>query len=260
MIRILPTDDPAGKTSGLRSGNNNRNQAFPLAMQRLRLAWVCVISLLLVLVVGTIAAGQLSGVGSLRLGGSGAVINENGSIATQTGKGFGVSISSASENTTETAASVPFGEYVPPVTPPEWVLYAALGLALAAGLAFLLRSSGEAGVYDFAAAIDQLDKQRSLVEGSWSQKMRNVALLSYYSLMRKICTQMGLADGPSETPLEYLGRVAEALKINQRDAADFAAAFDRARYGGELSDEDARSAAAYMARFVNGLRESVAHG
>jgi hypothetical protein len=229
-------------------------------MRRLRLAWLCMISLLLVLTVGTIAAGRLSGVGSLHLGGSAGAIDENGSIATQTGPGFGVSASSVSESATQTVALVSFGGYVPPVTLSEWLLYAALGLALAGGLAFLFRSSGEAGVYDFAAAIDQLDKQRSLVEGSWSQKMRNVALLRYYSLMRKICTQMGLADSPSETPLEYLGRVAEALKISQRDAVDFAAAFDRARYGGELSDEDARNAAAYMARFVNGLRESMVHG
>jgi len=118
----------------------------------------------------------------------------------------------------------------------DLLLYAAVGLGLVGGLAFLLRSSGEAGVYDFAAAIDQLDKQRSLVEGSWSQKLRNVAVLRYYSLMRKICTQMGLADSPSETPLEYLGRVAEALRISPRDAADFAAAFDRARYGGQIRE------------------------
>ncbi|MDA4136240.1 MAG: DUF4129 domain-containing protein [Thaumarchaeota archaeon] len=230
-------------------------------MQRLRLAWVCVISLLLVLTVGTIAAGRLSGVSSLHLGGSaGAIGGGGGSNSTETRTGFGVSPVSG----TATATSSSSNEYVPPVpssiTPSDWLLYATAGLALAAGLAFLLRSSGEAGVYDFTSAIDQLDKQRSLVEGSWSLKLRNVALLRYYSLMSKICTQMGLADGPSETPLEYLGRVADALKISQRDASDFAAAFDRARYGGELSDEDARNAAALMARFVNGLRESVPHG
>jgi uncharacterized protein DUF4129 len=230
-------------------------------MQRMRLAWMCVISLLLVLTVGTVAAGSLSGVSSLHLGGPTVAIGGDGLNSMQTGTGFGVP--SASGNATQTVVSTS-SEYVPPelssTTPPYWLLYATAGLALAAGLAFLLRSSGEAGVYDFASAIDQLDKQRSLVEGSWSQKLRNVALLRYYSLMSKICTQMGLADGPSETPLEYLGRVAEALKISQIDAADFAAAFDRARYGGELSDEEAKNAAALMARFVNGLRESVSHG
>jgi len=229
-------------------------------MQRMRLAWMCVISLLLVLTVGTVAAGRLSGVSSLHLGGPTGAIGGGGLNSMQTGTGFGVP--SASGNATQTVSTS--SEYVPPelssTTPPYWLLYATAGLALAAGLAFLLRSSGEAGVYDFASAIDQLDKQRSLVEGSWSLKLRNIALLRYYSLMIKICTQMGLVDGPSETPLEYLGRVAETLKISQRDAADFAAAFDRARYGGELSDEDARSAAALMARFVNGLRESVPHG
>ncbi len=115
-------------------------------------------------------------------------------------------------------------------------------------------------MYDFAAALDQLEKERSLVAGSWSQKLRNIALLRYYSLMRKICSQMGLADSPSETSLEYLSRVATALKISQTDAADFAAAFDRARYGGELSDEEARNASAHMASFVNGLRESFSRG
>jgi len=231
-------------------------------MQRLRLAWLCVISLLLVLTVGTIAAGRLSGISSPHLGGSTGVSGGGGSNSTQAGTGFGAP--AASGTATQTVTSASSSEYVPPVpssiTPSDWLLYATAGLALAAGLAFLLRSSGEAGVYDFTSAIDQLDKQRSLVEGSWSLKLRNVALLRYYSLMSKICTQMGLADGPSETPLEYLGRVAEALKISQGDAADFAAAFDRARYGGELSDEDARNAAALMARFVNGLRESVPHG
>jgi hypothetical protein len=135
-----------------------------------------------------------------------------------------------------------------------------VGVILVAGFVFLLRSSGEAGVYDFTAAIDQLEKQRSLIQGSWSRELRNVALLRYYSLMRSICARMGLADLPSETPLEYLGRVATALQISQNDAADFAAAFERARYGGELSDADARKASEHMARFVDGLRRGVAHG
>jgi hypothetical protein len=221
-----------------------------------------VLSLLLVLTVGTIAAGRLSGVGSIRPGGSTLAIGLGNSNQTLRGLGPGLSASSTPGSTASPSASVK--EAVPLVQPrvplSDWLLYAAVALALAVGLGFLLRSSSEAGVYDFAAAIDQLDKQRSLLEESWSQKLRNVALLRYYSLMRKICTQMGVEDGPSETPLEYLGRVAKALKISQGDAANFAAAFDRARYGGELSDDETRNAAAYMARFVDGLRESIGHG
>jgi Domain of unknown function (DUF4129) len=232
-------------------------------MERVRLAWVCLTCLLLILTFGTISTGRLSGLGSLNLGGSSGGIVGGGSSTTEVVGVSGVSVTSTSGSTT-TIVSSTASEYIAPVaarvTTSELLLYAAVGIALAGGLAFLLRSSGETGVYDFAAAMDQLDKQRSLVQGSWSRKLRNVALLRYYSLMRTSCTKMGLEDVPSETPLEYLSRVAAALKISQKDAADFAAAFDRARYGGELSDEDTENAAAYMARFVNGLRENLPHG
>jgi len=219
-----------------------------------------VISLLLALTVGVVGAGHLSGLGSLHLGGGPGPSIQGGLNPGENGNGSRISTVNGSATATATLAPIPISGPSAGLTFPYLLLYAAAGIVLAAGLVSLLRSSGEAGVYDFAAAIDQLEKQRSLIQGSWSRELRNVALLRYYSLMRSICARMGLADLPSETPLEYLGRVAAALRISQIDAADFAAAFERARYGGELSDADARNASEHMARFVDGLRRGAVHG
>lgn len=199
--------------------------------------------------------------GSLNLGGTSINPPTNSSFDQGATGGSG---DRTATNGTAVGANAPplVGEYVPPGPPrfsAYWLLYLAIFVALVAGVAFLLRSPGETGVYDFASAINQLDKQRLSLEGTWSQRLRNAALVRYYSIMRKVCAQIGLGDEPSETPLEYLHRVATELGIGQDDAAGFAAAFDRARYGNELSDGEAKTAARSMAKFLDGLKERVLH-
>lgn len=231
-------------------------------MREYRYVWFCVVLLLLALTVGTIAGGRLSGLGSLNLGGAAITPPTNMSVSSGITGGSGLAKNGFGLATGANAPPL-VGEYIPPGPPKlsaDLLLYLVIFAAIAAGIAFLLRSPAETGVYDFASAINQLDKQRSLMAGTWSQKLRNAALIRYYTIMRKTCAQIGLVDELSETPLEYLSRVATALKINQSDAAGFAAAFDRARYGSELSEDEAQSAANSMARFVDGLKERLLRG
>lgn len=209
--------------------------------------------------VGAISAGKLSGVESLSLGG--IKLGQDSGVAgasTNDSRLGSFALSQLGHLIARNSSTVPLAATTPPkLSLSEWPLYLLVAIALAAGLTLLMRSSSQTTVYDFAAALDQLDKQRSELEGSWSHKLRNAALLRYYSVMRNVCEKMGLPDAPSETPAEYLVRIAKAFKVDVPDARGFAAAFERARYGGELSDTEAKDTAMHMAKFVDGLRGSV---
>jgi len=231
-------------------------------VNRESLAWSLVVSMLLVTVVGTVASGHLTGESSLSFGTSGAT--SVGPVNSTRTAGSSTVTETVYSNSTSYETAKGSSRYISPISAElhlsDWPLYVAMVVLLAVGLAFLARSTGRTRVYDFAAALEQLDRQRYAMAGSWSQKLRNVALLRYYSLMRSVCAQMGLQDSPSETPLEYLARLATALKISEEDAVSFATAFERARYGGELTDDEARKVATSMASFVDGLKGSINYG
>jgi len=228
-------------------------------VNKTRIVWFAALILLVVLMVGAIAAGKLSGVESPSLGsinqGQTTGFAEPSTNASRLGGSAPsqlVHLLAGNGSTVLIAGSTP-----PSLNLAELPFYLFVAIALAAGLALLLRSSSQTTVYDFEAAINQMDKQRSALEGSWSHKLRNAALLRYYSIMRGVCEKLGLPDSPSETPQEYLLRIAEAFRVDVSDARGFAAAFERARYGGELSENEAKEAATHMAKFVDGLRGSI---
>lgn len=218
-------------------------------------AWFLLVGALLVIVFGTAAAGRLTGVGTFTLAppGSNSSLGKLG--------GAGAFSTTTTENTTAASGgfrpvallgSWPGAPFHIPL--PYWLLFVAVAAGLGAGLVLMLRSSGATGVFDFAAAIEQLDRERSAME-SGSTNLRNLALLQYYTVLKAVLDQMGLAEKPSETPKEYLTRAAVALKIDEEGARRFATAFERARYGEELTDYEARGAASSMGAYVDGLRE-----
>jgi hypothetical protein len=132
-----------------------------------------------------------------------------------------------------------------------------VAVATAAGLIFVARRRTPGDTYDFREALKQLEEEHSLMRWSWSYRLRNAALLRYYALMRALCSKLGVQDDPAETPKEFIDKATRVLKIEPREARQFADAFNRARYGLELSENEAREAASFMGRFVDDLRRSL---
>lgn len=225
-------------------------------MKRARLVWVCAVLLSLILTIGTIEAGRVSTAGSPPPVVTG--VPDPNLTAPQVEGGVGPAADGGSGGPAGAVPSVVFSLYTPPSPPrlnaSDWPLYLSAVAFFAACLALALRSSGDRSVYDLDAALRRLEMEGSFFSGSASRKLRNEALLRYYSQVRKICGRLGIPDRPSDTPLEYLRRISETLGIDGRDAAGFADTFERSRYGVELSENEAKAAAASMAKVVGGLR------
>jgi len=140
---------------------------------------------------------------------------------------------------------------------PGWSL-SVLGIAcfvLACFLALRLKTSTR--IVDFEKTLKEMQIQQRRLAQAWSYRLRNRALLRYYLLMRRACSEIGLQEGLAETPKEYIQRASSFLKVDDEYAARFADVVDRCRYGVELSGEDANNALGFMVNFTEVIRRRV---
>ncbi len=130
-------------------------------------------------------------------------------------------------------------------------------LALGSGMVALLLRRESPTVFDLKGLIEQMESQRSYFVRSWSRKLRNAALLRYYVLMAEVCSKVGIEDGPTETPHEFIGRASAELEVTGTDQVRFADAVDRAHYGAELSSDEVDEASKFMDSFTQTIARRV---
>jgi len=229
-----------------------------------RAAWLAVICVLLVLLVGAIESGKLSGFKNLE-GSASAGVSQGEPLlyhpAINSTLGFHVTNGSAPVGAAN-ALGVG-GAGFPEIQPPAfvwWYAFVPIIIGTLATLYFLLTRAGGANVFDFRGALEELEKERSRIKMGWAGGMRNEILLRYYAVMLRVCRKIGLKESPVETPTEYLGRVADELGIERAQAMKFAQAFNRARYGLELTPEEASEASNFMEGFVDVIRSRAGVG
>jgi len=139
-------------------------------------------------------------------------------------------------------------------TLPNWLL-PVLAIACFIGACFLiLRLKTGGTIVDLEETIKEMEMQQKRLAESWSYKLRNMALLRYYVLMRHACSTVGLQERLAETPKEYIDRASSFLKVDSAYAARFADAVNKCRYGEELTGDDASEASKFMRDFTDVIR------
>lgn len=250
----------------INSARNIKRKGEPIfdltsGLRRRNMVWTVAISALLVVLLATVASGRLSGLGQFAISTSKPANSVGNGLGNGTPAAKGQTASTTNQTSVGPLGSL--GGSLPQsssVQLPVWLLYLVVATATATGLFFVLRRRLPADTYDFKAALEQLEKERSALEWSWSYKLRNAALLRYYSIVRMLCSKLGVEEKPSETPREFLEKATSELKLESGEALRFVEAFNRARYGVELSQDEAKEAAAYMGAFVDSLRRSLGLG
>lgn len=175
--------------------------------------------------------------------------NNTGTFHQTTQNSQSVSASQSNQN-----PFISFGSLVILPTLPDWFL-PALAVVCFIGACFLiLRLKTSETVTDLEAAVKEMELQQKRLAESWSYRLRNMALLRYYLLMRRVCSKVGLKEEITETPKEYIERASSFLKVDGRYAARFADAVNRCRYGEELSGEEADEASKFMGDFTEVIR------
>ena len=143
---------------------------------------------------------------------------------------------------------------------PAWFLAAAAVVCFGGACLLILRLKTTVHVLDLESTLQEMEQQRKYLEETWSYRLRNAALLRYYLLMRRACLRVGLRDEPAETPQEYVGRVSSFFKVEKPEAAKFASAVNRSRYGEELSELEAGEASKFMGTFADVIRRRAGEG
>ena len=229
---------------------------------RARIGWLALTCLLLVLLVGALNSGRIGGVKSLG-GPGGTGLAQTGPFLSSSGNTT-TGVLTANASSTQ-QAGVPGAQLlgIPQVQPPLFMWWYALVpvvLVIAAASVALLRRPGGPKVFDFKAALDEMEEQRSRIVRGWAGGRRNEALLRYYAVMLGVCGRMGIKESPADTPSEYLSKVAARMKIEPSQAQRFALVFSRARYGLELSPEETGAASEFMGGFLDSLRSGARVG
>lgn len=151
--------------------------------------------------------------------------------------------------------SIAWPTFLPNLNLPIWLLTAIAVVCFgAACLLILLLKPRTPHVLDLESTLQEMEQQVKYLEETWSYKLRNAALLRYYLLMRRACLKVGLKDEPAETPQEYVGRVASYFEVEKSEAARFASAVNKSRYGEELSELEAGEASRFMSAFADVIR------
>ena len=120
-------------------------------------------------------------------------------------------------------------------------------------MAYLLSRREEPTVFNLKGAVEKLESQRAFFVGSWSQKVRNAALLKYYLMLTEICSSLGYKDKPEDTPHEFIGKASAEFEVQPDESARFAGIVDRAHYGEELTEEEVGDASSFMQAFTDSL-------
>ncbi len=143
---------------------------------------------------------------------------------------------------------------------PAWFLAVIAIVCFGGASLLILRLRTSIHVLDLEGTLQEMEQQVKYLEETWSYRLRNAALLRYYLLMRRACLKVGLRDEPAETPQEYVGRVSSFFKVEKSEAAKFASAVNRSRYGEELSEPEAGEASKFMSAFAGVIRRRADEG
>jgi hypothetical protein len=143
---------------------------------------------------------------------------------------------------------------------PAWFLAAVAIMCFGGACVLILRLRTSVSVMNLESTLQEMEQQQKYLEETWSYRLRNAALLRYYLLMRRACLKVGLRDEPAETPQEYVGRVSSFFKVEKSEAARFASAVNKSRYGEELSQLEAGEASKFMSAFADVIRRRAGEG
>jgi len=171
-------------------------------------------------------------------------------------------------NSKQTAHSIPGPQLTPPsqnpfssfaslaILPavPDWLLTVLAVACFAGACLLILRLKTSESVIDLEETVKEMELQQKRLAETWSYKLRNMALLRYYLLMRRACSKVGLQEKITETPKEYIERASAFLKVDGTYSVRFADAVNRCRYGEELSGEEASEASKFMGDFTDVIR------
>ena len=135
----------------------------------------------------------------------------------------------------------------------SWYALAGVVVLLAAVAAAVISRLQRPKIFDLKGVVEEMQARREEFSSSFSQKLRNSALLRYYLLVVQACGRLGVADAPEDTPREFLSRASAELGVEAGDTARFAEAVDRAHYGGELTSSEVEEAAGFMDSFTQGI-------
>ena len=232
------------------------------------LACVCV---LLVVVSGAVVSGKITG---FNYGGFSIIAKSIGINLTRPTTGAeGNSTIGTQRNSTTTSGgktngsggfyfpSLAWPSFLPNLNLPIWflIVIAVMCFGGACLLILRLRTTG-VHVLDLESTLREMEQQVKYLEETWSYRLRNAALLRYYLLMRRACLKVGLRDEPAETPQEYVGRVSSFFEVEKSEAAKFASAVNKSRYGEELSELEAGEASKFMSAFADVIRRRASEG
>ena len=229
------------------------------------LAGVCV---LLVVVSSAVESGNVAGfnysglpIGRL-FGGIGAKTNSTTVSQTSTTTGVQTISTTGGGKTGGTSPfnwpSLSFPSFL--LVLPAWFLAAVATVCFGGACLLILRLRTTVHVLDLESTLQEMEQQQKYLQETWSYRLRNAALLRYYLLMRRACLKVGLRDKPAETPQEYVGRVSSFFKVEKSEAARFASAVNRSRYGEELSELEAGEASKFMGSFADVIRRRAGEG
>lgn len=139
-----------------------------------------------------------------------------------------------------------------------WLYLAVLGVLVALSL-FMVYRRGSGGVYDISSALRELEEASKRFSRSYGPAKMG-AIVEYYRRLREVCLQLGVVEGASEAPSEFLDRVALTLGLDRGDARVFAEVFSRARYSQGMSAEEEAASSRFMAHFLDVVRGRVGFG
>lgn len=226
-----------------------------------RLVWLVILASLLVIVLAAVESGRLAGLKSFGEGIVPSVVRSNATEIIGRASGTATQTVVGGSDRTGGAGVVQLASGGFTFTLAGWYIYVVLAAALVLAFTLLIRSGRKGGeVYDFAGALAEIVEERSRLKGSWSSRLRNATLLRYYSLMRRVCTRVGIKEVPAETPREYIGRVTKELNMDPKESEKFTEVFNRARYGLELSEKEVEEASGFMGGFVDIIRRRTENG
>ena len=142
----------------------------------------------------------------------------------------------------------------------DWLLPVLVAALVLIGFLFARLPTKTKQVVDLEGDFEDLRRQKTNFDSATSFKVRNAALIHYYTIVRKVCAKVGLVDAGPETPREYIARLSSQLKADPGDALAFAAAVDEAMYGTELPPEKVSSMSNFMESFTETIRRTTLAG
>ncbi len=142
----------------------------------------------------------------------------------------------------------------------DWLLPVLVAALVPIGFLFARLPAKAKQVVDLEGDFEDLRREKASFDSATSFKLRNAALIHYYTIVRRVCSKVGLVDAGPETPREYIRRLSSQLKADPQDALAFATAVDEAMYGAELPPERVSSMSDFMEKFTETIRSATDAG